>query len=216
MVKSQSNDWKKVLQIFLEKTFEPLKEKKYQWLVIGSVASVLQKCDLVPNDIDIIVKEPKIVHFVALLLEEYSIEKSKGSPFSDEEIWLSSKKEPVYIGLDQWGFQWVFTRWLIEGMYVEVAHIEPPKGYLEKFDGIWEAGPESWSYIREKPFGKYLVPVIPLEIQLETNFGRGFDERINKIIEIFKDQGYDKFLIDLALNKQHRIKFNQLYLEKEK
>lgn len=211
MVQSPSKDWKKTLTAFLNKVDKPALDNGHPWLIIGSLASALQGLKIQPNDIDIIVKKAESVYFICSLLQDYYAKENKAqNPFTSEEIWMSTKEKPVDESTDQWGFQWVFARLLIEGMYVEIALIESPKGYLDRFDGIWEAGSQSWSYIHRVKFDRFEVPVIPLEIQLETNFGRGFDERINQIVHLLEKGGYDNDLLDKALSKQHRIKFNQL------
>ena len=44
------------------------------------------------------------------------------------------------------------------------------------------------------------MPVVPLEIQLETNLTRGLEGRVAGIIDIFCTREYNKDLLRLALS----------------
>ena len=69
--------------------------------------------------------------------------------------------------------------------------------------GIWEAGPEIWPHIRCVPFARTRVPVVPLEIQLETSIVRGMQERTAAILAALRHNGYDHSLIQKALHSDH-------------
>lgn len=212
MVEPASSGWEDALEVFLKRTSSGLEESKRQWAIIGSVASVLQGCQLKPKDLDIIVKEPSTVYFINGLLKEFLVESSGEKDFFEEaedDWWLSSKEEPVSQGPDQWGFTWIFARWLINDVRVEVAHITPPDGFLERTEGLWEAGPEVWPHIKKVSFRKFQVSVVPLEIQLETNYSREIEERINNIIRVLRRRGFNRELIEKALSKQHKDLFEK-------
>ena len=70
MILSKKN-WEKTFTTFLEMTYEPLKKNNHKWVVMGSIASLLQGCKLDPQDVDILVKKPETVHFLCNLLSEY-------------------------------------------------------------------------------------------------------------------------------------------------
>jgi hypothetical protein len=61
------------------------------------------------------------------------------------------------------------------------------------------------------PFKDMELPVIPLEIQLETNMNRNLEQRINEIIKIFRSKGYNEKLINYALNQTNRKKFQEFF-----
>ncbi|MFX0094777.1 MAG: hypothetical protein ACFFBD_23775 [Candidatus Hodarchaeota archaeon] len=75
---------------------------------------------------------------------DYTPEKKTDNASDEEDLWFSSKEQPVHEGLDDYGYFWVFGRWKLNGADIEIAHIRPPEGFLENenHDWIWEAGPE--------------------------------------------------------------------------
>ena len=193
---------------FLEKCIKELEENGLEWVVIGSLASYLQGCDIIPNDVDIVPKTPETVQFICNFMNDFMLkEKSKADTIDkekEEELWFSSKEKPIDQSIDEWGFEWVFARWLINEIKVEIAHITPPDGFREKSEGIWEAGPEIWSYIRKVPYRNYQIPVVPLEIQLETNLERKLEGRVKEIISILNKEGCNKEILEKAINKKNR------------
>ena len=68
MSSNLKTNWKKALDIFLEKCYTSLKKDDIDWVMIGSVATYYQNCEIKPKDIDILVKVPKSVHFISNLL----------------------------------------------------------------------------------------------------------------------------------------------------
>jgi hypothetical protein len=48
------------------------------------------------------------------------------------------------------------------------------------------------------------VPVVPLEIQLETNLERGLPDRVAQIVDRFRQDGYDRELLDHSLAPRYR------------
>ncbi|NPE09721.1 MAG: hypothetical protein GNW80_15670 [Asgard group archaeon] len=194
---------------FLEIAYEPLKERNLCWAIMGSLASVLQGCNLLPNDIDILVEKQEAVYFISSLFTEFFKEEKSKSPFDDSETWLSSKEQPVFKGFDQWHFQWTYAKWKINNMFIEVTLKLPPENHPTKIHSIWESGPNVWSYIKKIPFNGFQIPVIPLEIQLDTNIERGLDDRIKQILVIFEKQGYDEKLLDEVLSEKHKEKLKK-------
>ena len=103
-----SMQWSKSLSIFLRKNYTFLNNYDFEWAIIGSVASVLQGCKLIPNDIDIIIDNPKTIHLLGERMMRYAEkEKSEGDIFTSK--WLSSRQQPVFEGTDQWGFHWTYV-----------------------------------------------------------------------------------------------------------
>jgi hypothetical protein len=130
---------------------------------------------------------------------------SRRGPSLSHDDWHSTREEPVSEGPDDYGFYWYFARWAIDGVKVEIAHIIAPEESKtsEEGAGIWEAGPEIWPHIRHVPFRGHEVPMVPLEIQLETNLRRGLDERVAEIVSLFQRHGYDRALVEKALSEPH-------------
>jgi hypothetical protein len=199
--------WEKCLLSLLEKIYLPLKAKNIEWAIIGSCATALQKISVVPKDIDILLKSKKDVFYFADLLTEFLVEKCDvDEPHNN--LWQSSKKLPIYFDPpNPKEFVWTFGRWFIEDFKVEVAHIEAPENFYStknNVSGIWEGGSEIWAYIKEINFKNYSIPVVPLEIQLETNFNRKLTDRTDKILENFNKNGFDKKLLEFALSEKNK------------
>ena len=178
--------------------------------VIGSAATAVQGCRVTPRDIDLLAIEPGVpIHF-AKLMSAHTPEQCPHAP--DHADWLSSAETPLWIGPDDYGFTWRFGRWLVEGMKVEIAHIVAPQGFptSEYGAGVWEAGPEIWPHVRRVSFGEYRIPVVPLEIQLETAMQRGLEERAAEIVSVLQNSGYDHDLLRRALTKEHLQAFEAM------
>jgi hypothetical protein len=196
--------WQFALRETLELVFDPLARAEVRWVLLGSAASALQGCPVTPRDLDFLAFDPVGVHYFAGLVKEYT------PPVCDFPLdsvdWHSSQALPVSIGPDDYGFHWHFARWFVEGFRVEIAHIAAPKGFPGSTDGagIWEAGPEIWPHVREVAFDDYVIPIVPLEIQLQTNLARGLQDRVEKIIAIFRREGYDHTLLRKSLSQEHQ------------
>jgi len=205
--------WRPVLEQVLEIIYAPLEQVR--WAVIGSVASALQGCQISPNDVDVLAFNPQIVYRFAELMAGYAPPTCE-YPLGDIK-WRSSEALPVSAGPDEYGFTWHFARWFVDDFRVEVAHIVAPEGVPTSNDGagIWEAGPEIWPFIRTLPFASYQLPVVPLEIQLETNLSRGLENRVDEIVAVFQKSGYDRALVQKSLSKEHWEMFERR-TEKEK
>lgn len=180
-----------------------------QWVIVGSAATALQGADVVPGDIDILAQKPVGVFKFAELMAPYMPQHIAVSP--DHDGWRSSKEQPVSEGPDEFGFYWTFARWFVDDVKVEVAHIEGPDAVdvLQSGGGIWEAGPEMWPHICHVSFQGYQVPVVPLEIQLETCLQRGLEKRADAILNVFQREGYEAALLERALRREHLEWFKQ-------
>ncbi len=203
----------------LETTYNALKQRNIEWVIMGSVATFLQGIDVNPADIDILMKNPKGVYFFADLMSQYAIDKCKSEKNHQEDNWQSSKELPV--AADEPNSSeaaWYFGRWYINNFKVEVAHIVPPSDYLKNKrpnTGIWEGGPEVWSFVKHINYKSYKLPVIPLEIQLQTNFNRNLESRINKIITLFNLNNYDQKLLEISLSQDNMNTFKKLKFSRE-
>ncbi|WP_206023859.1 hypothetical protein [Saccharibacillus alkalitolerans] len=125
---------------------------------------------------------------------------------ADMSDWLSTRLQPVIHFEDSFHPMWTFARFLIEDVKVEIGNINP--GYDFKYvpeTGIWESGPAIWPYIKEVTVKDTSMPVLSLEIQLETNMNRELEHRIANIIDVFKREGYNSELLKFSLSEENYL-----------
>lgn len=177
--------------------------RKIDWILVGSVGSVLQDCKMEPGDLDIYVKHQEGVLQFAELLHEFSLPNRCGNQHAND--WLSTKEEPVFHQTFSSGFSWSKGKWKIDGFMVEVVHIANSAGIPDSVtgDGIWEGGKYIWSHFKNIKFGEYIIPTVPLEIQLESNLRRKRQDRITSIFEAMMENGYDEKLLKKALSSKN-------------
>ncbi|MEO2077036.1 MAG: hypothetical protein ABGX20_16835 [Bacillus sp. (in: firmicutes)] len=182
-------------------------ESRMDWVLVGSVGSVLQGCDMTPGDIDIYVKDKESVGHFAELLQPFAPHKKHGE--KHDENWLSSIEEPTFTQTFPSSFTWTKGRWKIEGVDVEVVNISNSAGIPDSQtgNGIWEGGKYIWDLYKNVPFGPYTIRTVPLEIQLESNYRRQRQERIDAIIKAMQTYGYNEELLNKALSSKHLLEF---------
>ncbi len=203
--------WQEGLRTVLEHVYDPLDRERLAWAVVGSTATALQGCRVVPHDLDLLTQEPASVFRFAELLAPFEAAEST------ESFFLSTREVPVFVG-PMGGLDWHFGRWMIAGVSVEVAHIAPPEGWSDSpSDSVWECGPAPWPHARRACFEGYSVPVVPLEIQVGTNLARGRTEtgedlsaRVAEIARVFRAAGYDRALLEWALSPSHLARFDAI------
>lgn len=208
------NNLEIALDKVLDTTYKALKQRNIEWVIMGSMATSLQGIDINPGDIDILMKSPEGVYYFADLMSEYAIDKCETEKNHHEDNWQSSKELPV-VADEPNPFEavWYFGRWYINNFKVEVAHIAPPSDYMKNKKsntGIWEGGPEVWPFVKHINYKSYKLPVLPLEIQLQTNLSRNLESRINKIINLFKLKNYDEWLLERSLSQNNMDSFKKL------
>lgn len=120
-------------------------------------------------------------------------------PYHDTN-WLSSNEELYFTQTFPSGFTWMKGKWLIHSFPVEVVQISNSAGIPE---GIWEGGQYIWQYVKGVKFEEFVVPVVPLEIQLESNMRRGREDRTKSILNALQRNGYDRSLLAKALSTKH-------------
>ncbi|WP_342422077.1 hypothetical protein [Paenibacillus sp. FSL E2-0178] len=176
-----------------------------KWIIVGSVASVLQGAEMTPGDLDLYAQNAGDAAVIASVLEPFSL-KVKPPLSWEQPGWLSSIEEPLFTQSFASGFTWTKGKWIIEGFDVEAVHISDSAGIPDSEDGagIWEGGQSIWSYAKQVPFDGYTVPVVPLEIQLESNIRRNRMDRAEAILRVFKDRGYNETLLQKALSDKSR------------
>jgi hypothetical protein len=208
--------WQSALQTILHAAHDALERDGVQWAVAGSTATALQGCETSPKDIEILTMKPEaVVRFAELLSAFAAAECEVESPAVGP--WRSTKDVPVFVG-SYWGLDWHFACWDLEDFEVEVVHIVAPDGHpaFRDSDGVWDCDPRIWPHVRRVPFAGYEVPVVPLEIQLETNMVRGqtmrgesLEGRISEIIRVLKENGYDRALLEWSLRSEHLRAFDK-------
>ena len=202
--------WEPALDTVLDMARPLFERDKPVCAILGSVATVLQGCQVLPRDLDLLAIEPRHVYRFAGLMQACTPAQCEHPVGHD--LWLSSEETPISAGPDDYGFFWHFGRWMVHGIKVEIAHITAPEGFPTSAEGagIWEAGPEIWPYLRYMSFADLRVAVVPLEIQLETSLQRGLEERAAEIISVLQKSGYDRRLVQQALTAEHLQTFNAL------
>jgi hypothetical protein len=201
--------WQDALRTVLESIYEAAGREGLPWAVVGSAATALQGCRIVPHDLDLLARDARTVFRLAELLGPFA------APQSPPGFFVSTREVPVQVG-PLGGFGWHFGRWLIDGFAVEVAHIAPPDGWSpDPADGMWECGRAVWPHVHRVAFDRYAVPVVPLEIQAETNLARGRTEsgedlacRVAEIAGLFRRRGYNRDLLEQALRPAHLARFD--------
>ena len=193
--------WDNALEAFCELYHNA--NLKCDWIIVGSVSSVLQGASMSPNDIDIYVRHKEDVSTLSSLLSTYSLTNKSELSYHDSE-WLSSIEEPYYTQTFSSGFSWTKGKWLIKQFNVEVVHISDSAGIPDSDtgEGIWEGGEFIWSLAKHVEFRNFSVPIIPLEIQLESNLRRNRQDRIDSIINAMKIHGYSMNLLKKALSSK--------------
>ncbi|MHA1887949.1 MAG: hypothetical protein DRO88_08265 [Promethearchaeia archaeon] len=196
---TKHHNWQLVLRKILSYIYEPCQENEIEFIITGSTSSALQKCPIIPANIDILVKNPESVNFIADLLKPFELQTRNST---DSEVWLSSKQNRVFIFDNKEKDElWHMGRWMVKGMQVEVAFIQS-QTMLDKSreEGyIWENGPDMYAHTLRFSFQNYFVQVVPLEIQLSSLFLRDKLDRIKKIVQLFISEGCNRDLLMHAL-----------------
>lgn len=198
--------WNQALQTFCDLYSES--HLKMNWIIVGSVGSVLQRARMIPNDLDIYVRNTEEVAQLAALLKRFN-QKSKSELSYFDSEWLSSDEEPYFTQSFTSGFTWTKGKWKIQDFPIEVVQISNAVGIPDSDtgEGIWEGGKYIWDLSKKIiEFEKHLVPVVPLEVQLESNIRRNRQDRVDAIVNTLMAHGYDKDLLDKALSASSKEK----------
>lgn len=146
--------------------------------VLGSAATALRGAAIVPGDIDIaILAADDVTRAAAVLPTPDAPERVE----SDELVptdWISTVAEPT-LHFGHVGERWTFGRWFIDGVKVELAHIDAPAvvGLM-----IETRAPLVWHERETLNCHPQPVPTVPVEVQLATMIARQQDARIDATI----------------------------------
>lgn len=203
--------WEKALETFCSLYFPS--QIDCSWVIVGSVGSALQGARMSPGDLDIYVEHRGDMAKLAAVLESFSLKSCSVYPTTDGG-WLSSIEEPTFTQSFPSGFTWTKGKWMIQHFDVELVQISDPAGIpdSEMGEGIWEGGQYIWTYARLIPFGQFSIPVVPLEIQLESNLRRRRQDRVEAIIEALRINGYDRELLNKALSSANKERIKEMRL----
>jgi len=201
--------WKQALKTFTELYSES--GLTNEWIIVGSVGSVLQHAVMTPGDLDIYVRNREDVAPIAALLKRYHVKTITDVSYSDS-AWLSSDEEPFFTQSFSSGFTWTKGKWKIGDFQVELVHISNSAGIpdSDQGDGIWEGGKYIWELAKYVEFEGREIPVVPLEIQLESNIRRKRQDRVDAIVQALLAHGWDKELLGKALSHTNKAQFQQL------
>ena len=153
-------------------------EKPIDWLVVGSVASLLQGCDFQPNDLDIIFPD-----YASLLAGIGRL----------EQAGLFSKQDEIHTESFGGGFCWHISRSKVKEAKLDLVFIESGGDIADNVsgDGIWEGGKIIWNRYNIIEMAGYKIPVAPLLIQFESQVRRGQLDRAEAIMRVLKRHGYN-------------------------
>lgn len=103
---------------------EHLNGNRIDWMLLGSAATALRGVPIIPGDIDIALLTANDVTRAATVLPTPD---PPDAPELDESgvppDWISTTAEPAR-HFAHAGEQWTFGRWFIDGVKVELAHID--------------------------------------------------------------------------------------------
>lgn len=155
---------------------EQLNGNRIEWMLLGSAATALRGAAIVPGDIAIAVLAADDVTRAATVLPTPDAPELVES--DEPSGWISTAAEPTL----QFGDareRWTFGRWIIEGVKVELAHIDAPT-VAELM--IENRAPLVWHERETLNCHGQPVPTVPIEVQLATMIARQQDARIDATI----------------------------------
>jgi hypothetical protein len=155
---------------------EQLNGNRIEWMLLGSAATALRGAAIVPGDIDIAVLAADDVTRAATVLPTPDAPELVEP--DEPSAWISTAAEPTL----QFGDareRWTFGRWIIDGVKVELAHIDAPT-VAELM--IETRAPLVWHERETLNCHGQPVPTVPIEVQLATMIARQQDARIDATI----------------------------------
>jgi len=155
---------------------EQLNRNHIEWMLLGSAATALRGAAIVPGDIDIAVLAAEDVTRAATVLP--MPDTPEPAEPDEPSAWISTAAEPT-LQFGDTGERWTFGRWFINGVKVELAHIDAP-AVAELM--IETRAPLVWRERETLHCHGQPVPTVPIEAQLATMIARQQDARINATI----------------------------------
>ena len=99
---------------------------------------------------------------------------------------------------------WHMARWMVFGVKIEVSFMASLSTLDESREAgyIWENGSDMYPHIKNLEFQGYNIRVVPLEIQLPSNYLRKLHDRVGEIARLFHSSGFNKNLLQQALTSE--------------
>jgi hypothetical protein len=167
------------LDIFMKEVGEKIEGR--EWFVLGSCAALLQGCEIEPRDIELTVREEETAYLIEEALAEYidiplhSVSKASGKASA------------------------LYGQYIIDGVQIEVMANASVKGREKWINESF--GEARWDHVNVVEVNGHKVPVTPLELILITNAYRGRKERVYKVAEVLKAEGYNNGLVQKLLKQ---------------
>jgi hypothetical protein len=157
---------------------EQLNGNHIEWMLLGSAATALRGAAIIPGDIDIALNAADDVTRAATVLPT----PDAPEPVESDELvpadWISTAAEPTR-QFSHAGERWTFGRWIIDGVKVELAHIDAPTVAALMIEA---RAPLVWHERETLHCHGQPIPTVPIEVQLATMIARQQDARIEATI----------------------------------
>lgn len=175
-------DWTKTLAAVAEQLS---RRDGLEWMLVGSAATALRVGAITPMDIDIVVLYPDDVSRAATVLPTpLSVEPGKAD---EPPAWVSTVAEPT-LHFGDARERWSFGVWFIEGVKVELAHIDAPavaELMIEtRSSAVWRER-DTLTCQGER------VPTVPIETQLATMAAREQHVRLEAVLAAIESSRLD-------------------------
>lgn len=166
-----------------------LAQADIDWLVVGSVASVLHGCPFEPNDLDLLFPD-----LVTLQLAERAINQA-----------LAIAEESAIQTQTFGEFKWHKRYWQLNGFPIDASYIESGGGIPDSPDGagVWEGGVHVWKYREEIRTERGYVPVPHLSVQLESQLRRGMLARAAVIKQLLRERDDNDEIAQRCLSREN-------------
>ena len=190
----QASGWRMALQHAVVR----LADTRIEWLVIGSAASALQGVEIEPRDVDLLLRTREDLMAFARKMHGLT-PSSPEAPLSVED-WRSSQAQPIKTETFPGAFTWHKAAWDIEGVRLDATAIEN-NGVPDSLHGdwVWEGGDHVWSFVARAQD----LPVVALEVQLESCLRRDLDSRARAIAVCLQHSGYAVERLVQVLSRGH-------------
>jgi hypothetical protein len=154
---------------------EQLNGNRIEWMLLGSAATALRGVAIVPDDIDIaLLTADGVTRAAAVLPTPDAPEPVESDEFVPAD-WISTAAEPTrHFG--HAGERWTFGRWYIDGVKVELAHIDAPTVAALMIE---TRAPLVWHERETLNCQGQSIPAVPIEVQLATMIARQQHARID-------------------------------------
>jgi hypothetical protein len=142
--------------------------------LIGTAAASLRGVDASAGDIDFLARKRHVV---------------------DDFAWGLQRYPCLYPPSIEDGSNQFFTRFLVNGVSVEVSTVEVD----DAPDGIESYGDGPWRHYSLVSCGDREVPVVALELRLATEMKRGRRDRYEPLLAWMQEHEIDRELLEMAL-----------------